>query len=161
MQQSDLIDFSFSLQYPNEVDIEKPIHFNINSSADISSEEENDLEQKIKQLYSKTKQALQSIDQKEILKKGKNIKNQTNISSYLVCSKSLPYSQLFISNNIFTRNHQIKGFTTISTSQNKQEIERQDNNVKKYNKYQTKQKIQFNSYFSVPNRNICYSYINN
>ncbi|CAK64418.1 unnamed protein product (macronuclear) [Paramecium tetraurelia] len=160
MQQSDVVEFSFSLQYPYEIKVDQQINFKRNSSADISSEEENDLELKIQQLYSKTKQALQSIDQKETLKEGRNTQNQSDMCSYLVCSKSLPYAQLLISNNVFARNHQIKGFTTISPSKHKQKISMEES-AKKQNKFQGKQKIRFNSYLSIPNRNICFTYVSN
>ncbi|CAD8191766.1 unnamed protein product [Paramecium octaurelia] len=160
MQQSDVVEFSFSLQYPNEIEVDQKIHFRMNSSADISSEEENDLELKIQQLYSKTKQALQSIDQKESLQEGRNTRNQSDMCSYLVCSKSLQYAQLLISNNVFARSHQIKGFTTISPAKHKQNISREES-AKKQNKFLGKQKIRFNSYLSIPNRNICFTYISN
>ncbi|CAD8118459.1 unnamed protein product [Paramecium sonneborni] len=161
MQHSNLLDFSFSVQNQKEADIEKQMYcLRINSSANISSDEENDLDKKIKQLYSKTKQALQSFDQQQIKKKVKGLKNQSNFSSQLVCSKSLPQVQLFFVNKMFCRDHKIKGLTAIQSCYKKESLEKCDNGQQQQ-KSKTKQKLQYNSSFSIPNRKICYSQINN
>ncbi|CAK62691.1 unnamed protein product (macronuclear) [Paramecium tetraurelia] len=159
MQQCNLADFSFSLQNQNDIEVEQQTHFlGVNSSAaDISSEEENDLDRKIQQLYSQTKQALQSIKKRQISEQVNSAKDLSNVKSCLVCSKSLPFLQLFVSKKVFARNNKIKGFTAIQYPQHLNSINKSDNQQDQ--KQKLNQKIQNNSYFSVPKRNICYSYI--